>query len=301
MFGSKRLHGPWWLSAGAHLFIVLVAFEAETAEAWPWAFLAMAVVSFFAWAGNYRRYRQIHDLPTSRVASAAQGYTELLGRGRLLDDAPIFSGLSGVQCCWYRYEIEEKTSDNKWKTVETRSSTDHFLLVDDSGQCVIAPEGAEVLTAEHKTWTEGRRRYTEWLLMPGTVLYALGEFSTENAVLRAATQEREEIRQLIADWKSDQKSLSQRFDLDGDGHIDLKEWELARLQAVREVRASRVARSSGQAEGLHRLERPRDKRLFLLANEMPDELGQRYRRRSILHLVILFATGLAGFVLLGFR
>lgn len=35
---------------------------------------AVAAVSFFAWMANYRRYRQIHDLPTSRIASAAQGY-----------------------------------------------------------------------------------------------------------------------------------------------------------------------------------------------------------------------------------
>ena len=80
-FNKSRTHGPWWLSGAAHFIIIIIAVESETAAAWPWALLAMCGVSFFAWLGNYRRYRQIHDLPTSRVASAAQGYV-LTGAGK---------------------------------------------------------------------------------------------------------------------------------------------------------------------------------------------------------------------------
>ena len=72
--GGTRLHGPAWLSGGLHLFILAGAAQSERPEVWPWALFAMATVSFFAWMANYRRYRQIHDLPTSRVASAAQGW-----------------------------------------------------------------------------------------------------------------------------------------------------------------------------------------------------------------------------------
>ncbi len=85
MFGKTRMHGPWWLSGAAHFFIIIVAVKTETPAAWPWALLAMCGVSFFAWLGNHRRYRQIHDLPTSKVASAAQGYVELIGRGEPVD------------------------------------------------------------------------------------------------------------------------------------------------------------------------------------------------------------------------
>ena len=77
---GTRLHGPAWLSGALHLFILAGAAQSERPEAWPWALFAMAAVSFLAWMANYRRYRQIHDLPTSRVASAAQGYAELFGR-----------------------------------------------------------------------------------------------------------------------------------------------------------------------------------------------------------------------------
>ena len=102
MIGRTRMQGPWWLTGTAHVLILAITAKIERPEAWSWALLAMAVVSFFAWLGNYRRYRQIHDLPTSKIASAAQGYVELLGRGDLIDGTPVISKLGRQRCCWYR-------------------------------------------------------------------------------------------------------------------------------------------------------------------------------------------------------
>jgi hypothetical protein len=163
----KRMHGPQWLSGGAHAMIVYGALQAETVAVWPYALLAMAAVSFFAWLANYRRHRQIQDLPTSRVASAAQGYVELFGRAQMLPGLPVTSRLSGQPCCWYSFEIEEKDSDNDWRTVEKGRSVEHFMLVDDTGQCIISPDGAEVLSGHCRTWIAGDRRHTEDLLLPG--------------------------------------------------------------------------------------------------------------------------------------
>lgn len=301
MFSKSRMHGPWWLSGAAHFIIIIIAVKLETPAAWPWALLAMCGVSFVAWLGNYRRYRQIQDLPTSRVASAAQGYIELLGRGELLDGSPVISRLGGHPCCWYQFQIEEEKSDNKWETIEQGSSVAHFLLVDDSGQCVISPEGAEVVTSEHKSWREGSYRYNEWLVLPSTVLYALGEFVTYSGNASGPADEREEIRLLIADWKRDQKTMSNRFDLNKDGAIDIKEWELARLQAAREIRKQRAGQMNNQVEGVHLLRQPRDKRLFLLANEMPDALGRRYLLWGLSHLIAMFATGIGSLLLFGVK
>lgn len=291
-FSKSRMHGPWWLSGAAHFIIIVIAVKIETPAAWPWALLAMCGVSFVAWLGNYRRYRQIQDLPTSKVASAAQGYVELIGRGELLDGSPVISRLGGRHCCWYHYQIEEEKSDNKWETIEQGSSVDHFLLVDDSGQCVISPEGAEVVTGEHKSWREGSYRYNEWLVLPSTVLYALGEFVTSSGNVSGPADEREETRLLIEDWKRDQKTLKDRFDLNRDGAIDIKEWELARLQAAREIRKQRAGQMNNRVEGVHLLRQPRDKRLFLLANEMPDALGRRYLLWSLFHLIVMITTGI---------
>ena len=91
---STRTHQPGWLSGAVHFVIIAIAFQAESGEVWPYALLAMSAVSFFAWVANYRRYRHIQDLPTSKVASAAQGYVELFGRTELLPGEPIVSKLS---------------------------------------------------------------------------------------------------------------------------------------------------------------------------------------------------------------
>jgi hypothetical protein len=293
MFSSK-LHQPGWLSGGFHFLIIALAVHAESAEVWPFALTAMAVVSFCAWAANYRRYRQIHDLPTSKVMSAAQGYVELSGKSRLLPGHPVVSQLSHQTCCWYAYSIEEKNSKDQWSTVESGKSVEHFLLVDATGQCIISPEGAEVLTQLHKCWTSGDRRYNEWLMLEGANCYAIGEFSTKSATATAAADERADVGELLTGWKADQKQLLARFDLDKDGKIDVKEWELARLQAQREVRGRHGEARSRAVEGVHLLCKPRDGRFFLIADELPDKLGSRYRSWSWVHLIIFLVAGSAG-------
>jgi hypothetical protein len=298
MFKTSRLHQPGWLSGAVHFVIIAVAIQADSVEVWPYALLANSAVSFFCWVASYRRYRQIHDLPTSKVASAAQGYVELLGRAERLPGEPLASKLSQSPCCWYSYEIEEKDADNKWKTVDSGSSVEHFLLVDDTGQCVVSPEGAEVLTNDHKSWEEGSRRYNEWLLLPASVLYAIGDFSTTSAAADAASDERTDTGALLGEWKQDPKRLHERFDLDRDGKIDMKEWELARLQAQREIRKRRSEMQPRPVEGVHVLRKPRDGRLFLLANEMPDTLGSRYRFWGWAHLAIFLGAGSAGLLML---
>jgi hypothetical protein len=292
------MHQPGWLSGAIHFVIIAIAFQADSGEVWPYALLAMSAVSFFAWVANYRRYRHIQDLPTSRVASAAQGYVELFGRTEILPGEPIVSKLSRSPCCWFSFEIEEKGSDDKWQTLDSGSSVEQFLLVDDTGQCVISPEGAEVLSHHHKTWEQLDRRFTEWLLLPKSVIYAIGEFSTTAAEAVAAGVERADVGALLAEWKQNKREMSERFDLDRDGQISMKEWELARLQARREVRARQAEVQSRSVEGVHILRQPGDGRLFLLANELPDKIGLRYRFWSWAHLVIFLGAGSAGLFML---
>jgi len=292
MAGAFKFHGSEWLTGGLHALIIAVAVEAESAEVWPWALAAMALVSFFAWMASYRRYRQIHDLPTSRVASAAQGYVELFGRSALLDGSTVVSTRTGQRCCWFRYYIERRTSSDKWEHVDSGESAHHFLLADDTGQCVVSPEGAEVITDRKETWTQGDYRHTEWLLVPKANLYAIGEFSTTSGAV-AALDERADVSDLLADWKKDRKALLQRFDLNHDGEIDMKEWERARLEAQQEVRRRHTEGRAATTEGVHLLRKPRDGRLFLLASELPDKLGRRFAFWSALHLLVFLGAGTA--------
>ncbi|MDP2240170.1 MAG: hypothetical protein Q8K18_08410 [Burkholderiales bacterium] len=294
MAGTFRFYTSEWLTGGLHLIILVFAFQADTPEVWPYALAAMAIVSFIAWIGSYRRYRQIHDLPTSNISSAAQGYVELSGHAAQLTGVPVTSRCSGLPCCWYRFYIERETSDNKWVHEDSGASTEHFLLVDNTGECVISPDGAEVLTSRKKTWTLHDHRYTEWLLLPRDMLYAIGEFATVSGAVTELDESRD-VGDLMAEWKKNQPQLLTRFDLDNDGSIDLKEWELARLQARREVRNKHQDIRS--RDGVHILRQPRDGRLFLLADDLPDKIGRRFAFWSGIHLAVFFGCGSAALLL----
>ena len=295
---SSRLHQPGWLSGAIHVGILFGAAISDNAAVWPYALLAMSAVSFFAWAANYRRYRHIHDIPTSKVAYAAQGYVELFGRTEMLPGEPVRSRLSRTACCWYSYVVEEVDSENRNQTIDRGTSVEHFLLVDNTGQCVISPEGADVMTHVRKSWSESDRRYSEWLLLPKSNIYAIGEFSTASAAAVTAGEERSDVGALLAQWKTDRRALHERFDLDRDRTISVKEWELARLEAQREVRARHAEVRSRSTEGVHILRKPADGRLFLLANEMPEKIGSRYRYWSFAHLIVFIGAGIAGVIML---
>lgn len=294
MTGILRQHTGIWLTGGLHFFILAVAAQLDTARAWPFALAAMTAVSFCAWMANYRRYRQVDDVPTSKIASAAQGYVELLGKSAPVAGSPVLSPASGLPCCWYRYYIERKTSDDKWEHEDSGESVAHFLLVDDTGQCVVSPDGAEVLYARKSSWTHGDRRYTEWLLLPQRTLYALGEFRTSGGA-DLELDANKDMSDLLADWKKDQPRLLERFDKNRDGSLDLNEWEAARLEARREVEKTHAELRSG--EGVNLLCKPLDGRVFLLAAAVPEKIARRFALWSWLHLLLFFAAGIASYLL----
>jgi hypothetical protein len=292
---SVRRFRTGWLTGGLHVLILWIALEAETAEVWPFALAAMSVVSFVAWAANYRRYRQVHDVPTSKVASAAQGYVELLGRAAPMPDSPMTAPFSGVPCCWFSYCVEVKGSDDKWKNEDSGESVAHFLLIDDTGECVVAPEGAEILFPEHRCWTEGSRRYTEELLLPQGHLYALGDFRTTGGA-HVQADENKDVSHLLTDWKQDPTKLLQRYDADSSGALDLTEWEQARLDARKQVREQHAARTG---EGVTLMCKPGDGRVFILAAELPERIGRRFALWSWAHLIFFFGAGIASLLLFG--
>lgn len=294
MLEALKFHAGSWLTGGAHLLLLGIAAQADSRFVWMVCLAGMSAVSFFAWIGNYRRYRHISDLPTSRVAAAAQGYVELYGRSENIPGTPVVSKLTALPCCWYRYSVERKSDDDKWGHVDSGVSNEHFLLVDDTGRCVVSPEGAEVVSSRKHTWTHGDYRYTEWLLLPQGRLYALGEFATVGGA-NAVLDERADLQVLLADWKKDQARLLERFDLNRDGTVDLREWELARLAARREVQKQH--REIRLQDGVHLLRRPQDGRLFLLANELPEKLGRRFAVWASIHVAIFLGAGAAALAL----
>ena len=99
--------------------------------------------AFKAWGKN----RLIEDTPISRIRSAAQGYVELSGEGRLPPDAQNKAPLSGIPCTWWRYKVEERSNSREsrgWSTVDSGTSEVSFLLDDGTGRCLIDPRGADL-------------------------------------------------------------------------------------------------------------------------------------------------------------
>jgi len=301
MIGEFRLYATHWLSAGLYFLILIAAITFKPVEGagtfFGYSLAATALVGFAGWITAYGRYRHIQDLPASKIASAPQGYVELLGRAALLPGEPILSPLTGLPCCWFRYLTQRKDSDGKWHHEDSGTSNAQFLLVDGTGECVISPEGAEIVSRRKETWQRDDRRYTEWLLLKGELLYALGEFRTMSAEAVTAREEREDIGALLSEWKNQQKRLLERFDVNRDGKIDMNEWELARHEAQREVRRRIAEMQDRSAEGISFLLKPADGRLFLITNEMPDRLGLRFLLLSWAHLAIAFAAGVSAMVL----
>lgn len=56
------------------------------------------------------------------------------------------SALSGLPCLWYSYRVERRNGD-RWEYVESGISHDTFGVSDGSGQLLVDPDGAEIITS----------------------------------------------------------------------------------------------------------------------------------------------------------
>ena len=287
MLAKLRHEYAHLVTSGAQLLLLLVGAKIGTRTGWLSCLGLMALVSLFAWLSALRRLRAVRDTPTSRIASAAQGYVELIGRGKPFSDTPLLSKLRALPCLWYRYRIERKDSDDKWHTEDSGESEDSFMLEDDSGQCVIDPCGAEILTTYEDTWRQGNYRYTEWKLLQHDLIYAIGQFKTIGGS-SVALNANEELKTVLAEWKQDTKTLHARFDLNNDGVLDMQEWMLARQAAKRETE-KRISAARAEPDTSFLIQ-PQDGRLFLISNLRQDKLARRYWFWTWAHLVIFFGA-----------
>ncbi len=275
------------ITSGAQLVLILIAAQFNSHTGWLICFGLMAFISLFAWMSALRRLRVVRDIPTSRIASAAQGYVELTGRGKLLPDKQLLSKLTGLPCLWYRYKVERKTGKNEWHTEDSDESNGFFLLEDETGHCVVDPSGAEILTQHKETWTESEYRYTEWLLLHLDSIYTIGQFRTFGGS-SVALDANEEVKNVLAEWKQNMPELLKRFDLNNDGGLDMQEWMLARQAAKREAAKRMTAERA--APDVNYLIQPPDGRLFMVSNIPQEKLERRYWFWVWAHLAIFFGS-----------
>ncbi len=271
---------------GGQLVLVFVGMQVQSRQGWAASLGLVAAISLLAWRSVYRRARAVEDTPTSNIASAAQGYVELFGEALDIPGPPTLAPYSHMPCVWCRYVMEQRAGRD-WRCVDQGETEASFLLADDSGRCVVDPEGAEVLATDKNVWIEGDYRYTEWKLFAHDSLYVLGEFRTLSNDPGAADMT-SDVSALLAEWKRDRPGLLARFDRDRDGNIDLDEWEQARKAARAAVEKNyREMRAAPRLDGVRA---PADGRMYLISNLMPAQLARRYRVWVVLHLAIFIAA-----------
>jgi hypothetical protein len=281
-----------------------------------WFVAGLAIIAALAgFIGGFvflRRRLLITGTPTSKIRSAAQGYVELEGYGELMDGEPIAAPLSGTACTWFRFRVDERETrhirgrrENRWQTIERGTSDALFLLVDETGRCVIDPEGARVTPAHKQIWygsttrpypgarpgprlSFGQRfRFTEERMHPGDPLFALGRFVSAGGAGSAPTADTE-IRDLIRVWKTDQAALLERFDTDRDGNINANEWQQLRAAAADEIMQGKAL----LPPTVDVLRRTNDvNRPFMLIARRQADLVRRLYWQAIGALVFAFAAG----------
>ena len=293
---------------------------------------ALSLYSIFRF---FHRSRIIDDTPTSKIRSAHQGFVELEGVGLMMKGTPIISPINKQPCLWYSFKIEQKVTetinvsnknihhDNKWETIDSAVSDNLFLLNDGSGICVIDPDGATITPSYSKTWygpkqhhmtdvvsasastvlnslmSNNNYRYSEKRIDVGADLYVLGLFKTvggRNEKLDKAA----EVRDLLASWKQKPAVLLARFDENGDGEIDMQEWQAVMQSAQQEISESLKERLV-QAE-IHTLSKPLDsRRPYILSVENQDTISNKYRWYSRAGIFTFFASGIGFFWIIGLR
>jgi hypothetical protein len=139
----------------------------------------------------------------------------------------------------------------------------------------------------------GTYRLTEERINPGERLYALGLLKSVSSYTSQPTVD-EDVREMLKDWKQDQPTLLQRFDLNKDGKIDEIEWRLTRAQARRETMKNRQEQVIHSADGLSVLGPTHDgSRPYILSAFTQAELTKRYKLWAALYAGACFFLGLA--------
>ena len=269
-------------------------------------FAIFALYRFFV---RLRRERLVADTPAVRIRSAAQGYVKVHGQALAASPQPTAAPLSSRPCVWWSYEIAHQERDSKgnthWRTVDSASSVELFVLADEDARCLVGPVKAEITPAVRDVWygsaswpTSGPPvgggglfhssawRYTERLLGVGERVCVMGELrshSETGANLEAAAGA------LLHEWKSDQRALLARFDADHDGRLDATEWEAARQAAIREVQAQAL---KSPVERVSVIAEPTNGEPFMIASLSDTQLESRERRFAALD----FAIGLLGVI-----
>jgi len=264
---------------------------------------AGALLCLWGFFRRMRRDRLLADTPLVHIRSAAQGYVKLAGQARPATATATTAPLSGRPCVWWDFKVAEEQRDSRgrteWRTVESATSVELFVLADEDASCLVGPVKAEVTPSRVNTWygntsrpmggppavntalLMGPYRYTERLVEVGAQVCVIGELRSHSETGDAAAATAAKLHE----WKQDQAGLLARFDADHDGRLSPTEWENARQAAARECEAQKL---QSNIERVSVVTEPVDGRPFLISPLGPVRMEKREQRMAWLY----FALGL---------
>ena len=249
---------------------------------WRLRLLGYAVAMFLAlWAAlNAKRFRQfILDTPRSKIGSAAQGFVELQGKCEFYGDRVTQGFMHGPPCVWHRYSVG--CAENE--TSQSGQSDLPFVIRDETGVCVVNPDGAKIISSGRRSWSHGGKYYRTHYIRHGAQLYVFGEMRA-NGCSVTSYNERSELASVLRTWKQDQPWLLEEFDADKNGEIDPDEWDNAR------ARAEKIARDKFEVKRVDRVEnsirKPSNGLPMLISDQHPDTLAKKFLLLGYFNLVV---------------
>ena len=173
---AVRTHDSKWrlLVAGAPLlgvaFIVLAALQGEPEVAKSRTVMEIlagvaALGGLVAWWTAY----QLRAAPAVPVALAQAGQVALRGRAQAMPGAAPLISPDGVACLWFKHSRQAMHQYNASDSVRP------FLLVDDTGQCIVLSAGADVTGSSRQLPQSDVKQLPEVKDITGTGGYGTGE------------------------------------------------------------------------------------------------------------------------------
>jgi len=228
------------------------------------------VAGLFLFVNGFRKLklkRTISGMATSKIRALAMGTVELTGHSKAFSALtdPIFK----QPCVFFKIEILEQHGSGKnshWKTIYRADSSNlPFTLVDDTGEILIFPRGAQLqfekdinltLSSFRSFFSSGNgplesfvlrvvgssmrtRKITASIVREHEPIYVLGYACPPERNLSAAERASASPIELARLLKSDTQRM-QELDTNNDNHVDAEEWEagLKKLRGEMEQKAS---------------------------------------------------------------
>ncbi|MCD6585113.1 MAG: hypothetical protein J7K96_05055 [Desulfobacteraceae bacterium] len=238
--------------------------------------------------------RMVENTPTSKVRSFSMGMVELAGKAGLYYD--LRSSGTKTHCVYYRcrYYKYQKTSDgSRWSLTRSVSSGKIPFYIDDgTGRVLIKPKGAifniPMVTQSFQgsyiptlalQLHDPNTKMVEEMIPQGARLYVLGSAHIE----KHGRKFRDIITDKLRALKHSPETMAE-YDINGDGQIDVNEWDAARSDVERMVYAESLANGPGESESVV-IEKPRFGLLPFIIADSEKNLVRKLMFRTWIFLV----------------